>query len=162
MSTYFSGNTTKIIGYMRNLDFVGLQTQSQTIGWGYILYAGPFLVGLVVLLFMWPFILCCCICPASCPLSCCRKSSKEMYGNCELLTPLLITTFLMIVCICTSIPSMTRANPYFSKLECSSSMFLDNILNGNVTEDGQSFFVGMTTMIEQLNFLKGNLTTLKG
>ena len=115
MATYFSGNTTKIIGYMINLDFAGLQTQSQTIGWGYILYAGPFLIGLVVLLLMWPFILCCCICPASCPL-CCRKSPKEMYGNCELLTPLIITAFLMLVCITTSIPSMTRANPYFQKL----------------------------------------------
>ena len=40
-------------------------------------------------------------------------------------------------------------------------MFLDNILNGNVTEDGSSFFVGMTTMIEQLNFLKANLTLIK-
>lgn len=57
--------------------------------------------------------------------------------------------FLMFVCIGTSIPSMTRANPYFSKLECSSSMFIDNILNGNLTEDGSVFFSGLTTMVEE-------------
>ena len=76
LKTYFSGDAEQIITYIVKVDISGLQTQLQTIGWGYILYAGPFLLALVVLLIMWPFIVCCCVCPASCPLECCRKSKK--------------------------------------------------------------------------------------
>ena len=64
---YFSGNASQIMTYLIRLDFTGLQTQTQTIGWGYVLYVGPFVVGLATLIIMWPFLLCCCICPASCP-----------------------------------------------------------------------------------------------
>lgn len=38
------------------------------------IYIGPFGVGLVILVLIWPFLLCCCCCPQSCPIKCCQKN----------------------------------------------------------------------------------------
>ena len=45
-------------------------------------------------------------------------------------------------------------------VSCSSSIILDDIINGNVTTDGQSFFLGLTQLDSQLANLDGNLTTI--
>ena len=54
---------------------------------GFILFAGPFALGFVVLLIFSPFLGCCCCCPNSCPSQCCRKDEDELYSKCELKCP---------------------------------------------------------------------------
>lgn len=55
----------------------------------------------------------------------------------------------------------------FNNMACSIAMFTDDLLNGNVTLNGSSFFVGlnqfnsqMTTLNANLNNLNGNFTSL--
>ena len=47
-----------------------------------------------------------------------------------------------------------------TSVSCASSIILDDMLNGNVTQDGSSFFVGLYQLNQQLGFLKSNLTTI--
>jgi hypothetical protein len=48
----------------------------------------------------------------------------------------------------------------FNSVSCASSMILDDILNGNVTSDGSSFFVGLNQLHTQLGHLSANLTAI--
>lgn len=48
----------------------------------------------------------------------------------------------------------------FDSVSCASSIILDDILNGNVTTDGSSFFVGLNQLYTQLGNLNTNLTTI--
>lgn len=45
---------------------------------------------------------------------------------------------------------------------CSVSIFIDDVLNGNVTSSGTSFFTGLNTLSSQLNNLNGNLSNING
>jgi|JI9StandDraft_1071089.scaffolds.fasta_scaffold350257_2 hypothetical protein len=47
-----------------------------------------------------------------------------------------------------------------SSSSCASSIILDDIINGNVTIDGSSFFLGLQQLDTQLANLQGNLTTI--
>ena len=48
--------------------------------------------------------------------------------------------------------------PAFTNLGCSASIFVDDVLNGNVTSSGTSFFTGLNTLYNQLTNLDGNLS----
>lgn len=48
--------------------------------------------------------------------------------------------------------------PAFTNLGCSTSIFVDDVLNGNVTSSGTSFFTGLNTLYNQLTNLDGNLS----
>ena len=47
--------------------------------------------------------------------------------------------------------------PAFTNLGCSASIFVDDVLNGNVTSSGTSFFTGLNTLYNQLINLVSNL-----
>lgn len=48
----------------------------------------------------------------------------------------------------------------YNSVSCASSIILDDILNGNVTLDGTSFFVGLNQFYTQLGNLNTNLTSI--
>lgn len=50
--------------------------------------------------------------------------------------------------------------PTFQNLSCSLAIFTDDLLNGNVTLSGTSFFTGLNTFSNNLNKLSGNLSTI--
>ena len=43
---------------------------------------------------------------------------------------------------------------------CATSIILDDLLNGNVTQDGSSFFLGLKQLDTQLDHLNTNLSTI--
>ena len=45
-------------------------------------------------------------------------------------------------------------------MTCASSIVLDDLMNGNVTADGSSFFAGLSQIKTQLGYLNGNLTAI--
>lgn len=45
-------------------------------------------------------------------------------------------------------------------MTCASSIVLDDLMNGNVTTDGTSFFAGLNQINVQLGYLNGNLTAI--
>jgi len=47
-------------------------------------------------------------------------------------------------------------------MTCSAAITLDDILNGNVTADGNSYFIGLNPLSIQLNLLKNNLNNIDG
>ena len=52
--------------------------------------------------------------------------------------------------------------PAISDLGCSVSIILDDVLNGNVTQDGSAFFVGLKTFLTQNANLNGNISNING
>jgi subtilase family serine protease len=48
----------------------------------------------------------------------------------------------------------------YNSVSCASSIILDDILNGNVTLDGSSFFVGLNQFYTQLGYLNANLSSI--
>jgi len=48
----------------------------------------------------------------------------------------------------------------FSGLSCSASIFIDDVLNGNVTSSGTEFFTGLNTLSNQLNNLNASLANI--
>jgi len=58
--------------------------------------------------------------------------------------------------------SQSEAFPQaLTSMGCASSIILDDLLNGNVTTDGSSFFVGLNQLDTQLGNLNSNLTTIQ-
>lgn len=62
----------------------------------------------------------------------------------------------------------SNVGPAFNSLSCSLAVFTDDLLNGAVTTNQSSFFVGLTTfssnltdLSTNLNFITGNMTDLK-
>lgn len=45
-------------------------------------------------------------------------------------------------------------------MTCATSIVLDDLINGNVTTDGSSFFAGLIQLDTQLGYLNGNLTAI--
>jgi hypothetical protein len=66
------------------------------------IFMGIFLLGLIILLFIWAFLLCCCCCPGCCPSKCCQKDENEQYTKCELYWPsiFLIVCLLLVIVTC--------------------------------------------------------------
>jgi hypothetical protein len=56
----------------------------------------------------------------------------------------------------------TNLKGTFGGIQCSISIFTDDILNGNVTSSGKEFFAGLTTLSSSIASIDGNLTDLKG
>ena len=53
---------------------------------------------------------------------------------------------------------MSTFGPAINNLGCASAIFVDDLLNGNVTNNGSAFFTGLNTLSAQLNNLAGNLS----
>lgn len=48
-----------------------------------------------------------------------------------------------------------------SDIQCSLSIMLDDVVNGNVTMNESSFFIGVDPLITQVNSLSGSITTIQ-
>lgn len=63
-----------ISGIINNADLgAGAMSAIPNIQTGLGLFAGPFAVGLVIILLSFLFLCCCCCCPSCCPSKCCQK-----------------------------------------------------------------------------------------
>ena len=61
----------------------------------------------------------------------------------------------------TGFVNASNVGPAFTNLGCSLAIFTDDLINGNVTLDGTSFFTGLTLFSSNLNFLDTNLTNIQ-
>jgi hypothetical protein len=126
-------------------------------------FIGPFIVGLVVIVLMAPFLLCCCSCPHCCPSKCCQKSEEEQYTKCELYWPTITLVLALLLCIGACVAGFSQSQLISNSLDsmtCASSIVLDDLMNGNVTTGGSSFFAGLNQINVQLGYLNGNLTSI--
>lgn len=55
----------------------------------------------------------------------------------------------------------SNVGPVFGKMACSAAIFTDDLLNGNVTDNGTSFFLGLNNFKNQMANLSNNLTDIK-
>ena len=70
----------------------------------------------------------------------------------------------LLLCIGASIAGFSQSEAFpqtLTSMGCASSIILDDLLNGNVTTDGSSFFVGLKQLDTQLGNLNSNLTTIQ-
>jgi hypothetical protein len=127
-------------------------------------FIGAFLVPFLVFLWIWPFLCCCCCCPSCCPSRCCQHPADEPYTKCELLWPTVTLILALILIISTSIYGFVNASnvgPTFNNMGCSLAIFTDDLLNGNTTLNGSSYFTGLTVFKNSLGNLDSNLTNLQ-
>ena len=122
-------------------------------GIGLGITVGPFLIGLILSLTLWSCLLCCCVCPGACPSKCCQHSDGELYTKCELIWPAIVLLVFMIMACAASVPGIqSKFNVGFIQVgkvtdglksaECAISIMLDDALNGNLTNDNSSLFIG--------------------
>lgn len=112
---------------------------------------------------MAPFLACCCCCPGSCPSKCCQKPEQEQYTRCELFWPAIALIIACLVCIGACIAGFTQSSQAataITNVACSLSIVTDDLLNGNVTDDNSSFFVGLNSISTQLYYLKNNISQI--
>ena len=109
----------------------------------------PFLIGLAVVVTIWPCLLCCWACPDSCPPNCCRDRNPH-YTHGERVCPTVFVILLSLIIVATAVPSMTEVKPYFQLFNCEVSQFIDNFLHGNSTSNDTHFFAGVTTVRSEL------------
>ena len=57
---------------------------------------------------------------------------------------------------------MSTFGPAINHLGCSAAIFVDDLLNGNVTSNGSAFFTGLNTLTAQIDNLDGNLSNING
>jgi hypothetical protein len=68
-----------------------------------------------------------------------------------------------LLCIGSCIAGFSQSQIISNSLDsmtCATSIVLDDLINGNVTIDGSSFFAGLTQINVQLGYLDGNLTAI--
>ena len=137
-----------------NYDTSLTMLQDSVTAW--VLFIGPFLIGFILILVIWPFLCCCCVCPSCCPSKCCQKKDEDLYTKCELIWPgVVLIVALLLACVASIVGifffdlGFTRAEGLSNGINnvlCTGFILFDDFNNGNVTEDGQSFFVGITTL----------------
>lgn len=140
---------------------VGAKVQSSQSALG--VFVGFFAVGLVIMMFQWMFLCCCCCCPGCCPSKCCQKNENEQYTKCELYWPTISLILLLLLIIIVSAIGLSKTTTFkkgINDLQCSTAIMFDDIVNGNVTADGSNFFIGVTNLVQSINDLSGNMTTI--
>lgn len=116
-------------------------------------FVGPFAVGLVINILIWPFLLCCCCCTSCCPSKCCQKPDNEQYTKCELIWPAAVLIVALLLIIVPSIIGLSRASDVqksFEAVSCSAAITFNDLLNGNTSTTGK-FFVGLSPLVDGLN-----------
>lgn len=112
---------------------------------------------------LWTCLCCCCTCPGCCPskcCKCCRHDDDILYTKCELLWPSIFLLVLLLLAIAASIPGITQSGKLsgsFETIQCGVALAMDNIVNGNVTNDKSSFFYGVGSLVGVFNNLNLNL-----
>ena len=119
---------------------------------------------MVILILMWPGLICCCARPEKYPVcKSCRKPEKEMFTKCELKWPAYVTvlTYLLIVigsaAALSGGPDITN---YYSNIGCKLMSVADDTLYGRISPtDDSTFFVGIVPLSSELLIFQGDLTT---
>jgi len=68
--------------------------------------------------------------------------------------------YIRYYCYNKGLTSCSNIGPTFTNLACSTAIFTDDLLNGNVTLNGSSFWVGLNQFVTQIVNLNGNLTNI--
>lgn len=126
-------------------------------------FIGFFVVGLAILIIQWMCLCCCCCCPSCCPSKCCQKDENEQYTKCELYWPTIALITLLLLIIIVSAIGLSKASTFktgLTNIQCSTAMFFDDIVNGNVTTDGNSFFIGVSQIVSTMGSLSTNMNTI--
>ena len=127
------------------------------------IFIGFFVIGFVILILLWTCLLCCCCCPSCCPSKCCQKNENEQYTKCELYWPsITLILCLLLIIVATSL-GISKASGFAEGLDsmtCAASIMFDDIINGNVTADGQYFFIGVSQLITEINNLNTNIGSI--
>lgn len=112
-------------------------------------FVGAWVIGLVVAIILFPFLLCCCICPWSCPLWN-RKRENMPYSRCEVIWPAIVSLILLLIILVTSIVGIAshfKAKANYDEVSCASGVVIDDIINGNVSfTDSSNYFSGIRTV----------------
>ena len=170
MKTYFNVDMysafyfrTSILKSLLNNDIATVTTQVRSLGTPFIIYIVPFVLGLLISLFLWAFLCCCCVCPSCCPSKCCQHDADKIYTKCELLWPAIFCLIVLLAAIGASIPGITQASKLSDSIrtmQCGIEITLDDLLNGNITNDQTSFFSGTNTLITQLSGMTSTLNNI--
>lgn len=126
------------------------------------IFVGFFAIGFVVILAQWMCLCCCCCCPSCCPSKCCQKDENEQYTKCELYWPSIFLVLLLLLIIIVSAMGISKASTFkegLGDIQCSLSMMLDDVVNGNVTTSG-SYFIGVDPLITEVGRLNSNVGSL--
>lgn len=137
---------------------------------GVALTSGPFILGTILSLFLWAFLLCCCVCPSCCPPTCCQHPNNKIYSRCELVWPAVVMLAAVVMACGASIAGSrwlyvgvmesSKISAGIESFECAYSITLDDLMNGNITSDKTSFFAGGAMLVKYLNYLSGNISRL--
>lgn len=137
----------------------GLLAQAASLYTDLGLFVGPFALGLVITLLIWPFLCCCCCCPSCCPSKCCQKPETEQYTKCELFWPATVLILAFLLLLVASVIGITKAGDIensYKAVACSAAITFDDLLNGNTASTG-NFFIGFNGMVNSLAELDANL-----
>ena len=78
------------------------QTEIRNNQTGLILFILQFLIGLALFIVTCPFLMCCCICPRSCPC-CCRKPEDDSFSNLDIKGPMVFVLIMLVgVIVCSA------------------------------------------------------------
>ena len=128
------------------------------------IFIGFFVVGLAIILIQWMCLCCCCCCPSCCPSKCCQKDENEQYTKCELYWPTVFLILLLLLVVIVSAIGLSKASTFkdgLSDIQCSLSLMLDDVVNGNVTTSGSSFFIGVDPLITQITALNTSINAIQ-
>ena len=126
------------------------------------IFIGFFALGFIIILIQWMCLCCCCCCPSCCPSKCCQKDENEQYTKCELYWPSIFLILLLLLIIIVSAMGISKAGTFkdgLGDIQCSLSMMLDDVVNGNLTTSG-SYFIGVDPLITQITALNTNIGTI--
>ena len=134
----------------------------------FITFAGPFLVGFVIILFLWIGLCCCCCAGCCCTCSkCCKKNPDQVhqeYTKCELYWPTIVLILAILLTLVAGVVGLTKAGDMQSStnaVACSLAITLDDLINGNVTTAG-TFFIGINPLYTEMINLNNNMGDISG
>jgi hypothetical protein len=82
-NNWYDYRSKLILNFLHTMDYQSILIDNPKLTQEFGIFAGPFVIGFLVLLLTFPFLCCCCICTASCPpCKCCRQSEDKSYTKC--------------------------------------------------------------------------------
>lgn len=133
-------------------------------------YSFPHAICFAVLMVLWPVLCCCCACPGkrsgdlekhpAC--DCCRKKHKEMYTRLELKWTsyaLIIATIVALAGSMGGILKGPEVAAHYNNTACRMIAALDDTENGRVSDDGETFFIGLNPLASQMLSFNSKLNT---
>lgn len=134
---------------------------SQSRIWTYFVF---FAIGGAILLVSLPFLLCCICCPLKCPpCNSCRNPQGQPPSSSSITCPTVFLIILGIITIATMIVALVVGRALqrsVGEVQCGVGIVFDDALNGNSSVDGENYFIGLTSLQNQLQIVNSNLTNI--